>query len=125
MKNPRRRLRRGRAALKVLRGPSVAGGEVALSAEHGRDDALVLGHVGAGRTQALRLPKGDRLPVERGVDVRVEHLDRETEAGHRVPVGVRADGPEVEARVASRRGGDCEVLRTAAVRTAEPALVYD
>jgi hypothetical protein len=36
-----------------------------LCAEHHRHNALVLGRVEAGRTQALRLAERHRLPVER------------------------------------------------------------
>jgi len=56
------------------------GYEVALGAEHDRQDAVVLGRVGSGRTRALRLVERDRLPVEPGFDAGVEHVDRETEA---------------------------------------------
>src|SRR5262249_44351163 len=45
-------------------------------------------------------------PVERGSDACVVHLDRESEARHGVPIGVRADDPQVEARIADAGHGD-------------------
>src|SRR5438093_188040 len=84
----------------------LAAGEQAHGAEPGGDDALIPGRIGAGWACALRLVERDRLPFECGFDARVEHLDRETEAWHGVPIGVRADGPEVEARIASTGNND-------------------
>src|SRR5262245_49305696 len=80
----------------------------ALSAEGNRQDTIVLGRVEAGWTCALRLSEGDRLPVEPGLDAGVEHVNRETEARHRIPVVDHAHGPEVEARIAGggRRNGN-------------------
>src|SRR5436309_1342723 len=81
-------------------------GEGALSAEHDGENAVVLGRVGPGRTRALRLAERDRLPVEQGLDARVHHVDRETEARHGIPIGVRTDGPEVEAWIAGAGNGN-------------------
>src|SRR5262245_20846936 len=79
---------------------SVSGHEAALGGEYARDDALILGRIEAGGTCTLGLGERDQLSVERGLDAGVEHVNRETEASDRVPVGVTADGPEDEARIA-------------------------
>src|SRR5262245_25117082 len=84
----------------------LAAGKKAHGAETDRYDAVVLSRVGPGWTRALCLVERDRLAFECGFDVRIEHLDRETETWHRVPIGVRADGPVVEARVASTGNND-------------------
>src|SRR5262245_15734826 len=87
-----------------VRAALFAGREGALGAEHDGQDAVVLGRVGAGRTRALRLAEGERLPIEPSLDARVEHVDGETEASHRVPVVDHAHGPEVEAWIAGAGG---------------------
>src|SRR5215510_6117330 len=74
--------------------------ERTLSAERYSQNTLVLGRVEAARTQALRLAERDLLPLEPGLDARVEHVNREAEASHRIPVGHSAHGPEVEAWIA-------------------------
>src|SRR5207247_7119612 len=48
----------------------------------------------------------ERLSVHQGYDARIHLGDRETEASHWVPIGVCADGPEVEARIAGAGGTD-------------------
>src|SRR6267142_6444328 len=89
---------------------SLARCEGTLSAERHGQDALVLGGVGAGRTQAHGLAERDRLPLERGLDARVLHINREPEASHRIPVGDGTNGPVVEAGVAFDAGPDPDVL---------------
>src|SRR5262245_33418415 len=104
---------------------SISAREAALGAEYDRDDALVLGRVDAGRTCALGLVERDRLSFERGLDAGVEHVNCKTEACHRVPVSVRADGPEDEAGVAANCAGNDDVLRSATAATTEQATVDD
>src|SRR4029077_1852642 len=60
-----------------------------------------------------------------GLNARVEHINRKTEASHRVPVGHGADGPEVEARVAADPAGHDDVLIDATTAVAEQAAVDD
>src|SRR5262245_19790987 len=77
----------------------VAGGKGPLSAEHHRQDAIVLGRVDAGRASTLRFGKRDLLTVERTLDARIEHINREAEARDRIPVGMRAYLPEIKPRI--------------------------
>src|SRR5262249_1896754 len=97
---------------------SLAGDEGPLRAEVHRQDAQVLGGIGARRTRTLRLAERDRLPVERGLHLGPHHVNREPEACDRVPVGVRADEPEVEARVAGCGGSNEDVLTTSTEQAA-------
>src|SRR5215813_12896788 len=85
---------------------SLLGDERPLSAERDSQDALIFGRVDSGRTQALCLAERDLLPVKRGLNARVHHINRETEACHRIPVGHRAYAPEVEAGVAAASHND-------------------
>src|SRR4029077_5119931 len=95
------------------------------STEAEGDDALLLGEIAARRTQALSLTERHRLPVECGFDAGIEHLNRQPEARHGVPVGVGAEEPEVEARVAFDAAPDPDVLVHSARTgvTAEQATV--
>src|SRR5262249_43102955 len=94
-----------------------------LSAEHHPDDALILGGIGAGRPGADALRQSDLRAAERGPDAVVLHVDREPEAGDRIPVSVRAHRPEHEARIAGHPRRNEDVLRPAAVAAAEYAAV--
>src|SRR5262245_50419167 len=67
---------------------SITGGEGAHGTEPDGDDALVLGGVEAGRTQALRLAERHRLPIKRGFDAGIEHLNRQPPPRHGVPIRV-------------------------------------
>src|SRR5262245_22350774 len=91
-------------------------------AEPGRQDAVVSSGVSSGRARALCLGERDRLAFERGFNARIEHLNRETESRHGIPIRVCADGPVVEARIAD--AGDSDGLGSGAV-AAEPAAVDD
>src|SRR5262245_26623611 len=79
---------------------SVARCKGALRTKYHGQDALILGCIQSGRTRALRFGERDRLSVKRAFDAHVLHVNCKTEISHRVPIGVCADGPEVEARVA-------------------------
>src|SRR5262245_43020849 len=103
----------------------LARGEAPLSAERDGQDALILGKIEAGWTQALRLAKRDRLPVKRSLDARVDHINREAEASHRIPAGHRANGPVVVARIAGDTRRRDDVLPRRPVKTAEQAAVDD
>src|SRR5256885_6481630 len=96
-KAPAEGIRRGSMVKHLLRcaQTSFARCEGTLSAEHGGEDALVLGSIVAGRTQALRLAERERLSVERRLDASVLHINREAEASHWIPVGHCTHGPEV------------------------------
>src|SRR5262245_4015407 len=104
---------------------SLLGNERTLSAECYSQDALVLGGVDSGRTQALRLAERDLLPVERCFNARVDHINREAEASHWIPAGHRAHGPEVEAGVASAITLQNDVLSHSTAAGAEQVAVDD
>src|SRR5437667_375795 len=70
-------------------------------------------------------PFTDNLSVKRRLDARVEHFNGQTEASHRVPVGVTADGPEVEARIAPGTSSRDDVLGHGAAVVAEQAAIDD
>src|SRR5262249_58688893 len=93
----------------------LGGRERALSAEHHCHDALVLGSVETGRAGADALRQGDLRSVERRPDTVVLHVDGEPESGDWIPVGVRADRPELEARIAGHIRWNDDVLPRAAV----------
>src|SRR4051812_14943845 len=116
-KIPAEGIRRGLMVKRLLRctQPSIARCESALSAEHGGEDTLVLGKVAASRTCALRLAERDRLPLERGLNAGVLHVNREPEASHRIPVGHSTNGPVVEARIACGTIRRDDVLAATAV----------
>src|SRR5262245_52153257 len=105
-------------------GGLLAGRKGPLGAEMHRQDALVLGRVDAGRTQARRLAKRDTLSVKRSLDARVEHFNGEAEASHGVPVGVTADGSVFEAWI-SICTIEGKVLLRRATRVAEQAAADD
>src|SRR5262249_39068940 len=64
----------------------------------------VPGRVQAGRASTCCLAERDRLSIERGLYARIEYLNRQPEAGNRIPVGMRTEGPEVEAWIAADTG---------------------
>src|SRR6185295_10588794 len=101
---------------------SVARRERTLSAEHHGQNALVLGRVDAGRTQTLRLAERERLPVHRSLNARVLHVNCETEASHRIPVGHSTHGPVVEAGVATATTNLTDVLASAEQSTVDDAV---
>src|SRR5262245_45594700 len=103
--------------------PSVAACEAPLCAEHGRNDALVLGGVNAGWARTLGLAERDGLSIKRRFDSRVLHFNRKSEPSHRVPVRVLADHPVRKTGIAGRTPSNADVLVRGAVGTAEPAVV--
>src|SRR5262249_11272133 len=103
----------------------LARGERTLSTERHGQNSLVLGGVDSGRTQALRLAEGDELSVKRALNAHVNHVKRETEARYRVPVGHRAHGPVVVARIACSGRSPDDVLVDGTTAAAEQVAVDD
>src|SRR5262245_33486458 len=111
------------AEVKVRSALALFGHEGALGAERDGQDALVLGSVESRGTQPLCLTERDRLPVERSLNARVLHVNRETEARHGIPVIDHANLPEVEARIAPTIALQNDVLSRGTTPSAEQVAV--
>src|SRR4051794_12742768 len=97
--------------------------EAALRSEGDKGYGLVFRQIEAQWPSALFGAQIDHVSCEGRFDGYRPDFGAEPEAGHRIPVGMRAVFPDLEAGIARDVGGDLEPLHGPTATTAENAAV--